>query len=173
MPNLAPDNPTLHHLAQHFIQHMQAIGQTVATAESCTGGLVCSTLTDVSGSSRVVKGGIISYSNEAKRDLLRVPERILEAFGAVSEPVAIAMARGAQTHFGTDYALSITGIAGPDGGTEEKPVGLVYIGMARPDGMVDVARHVWTYDRLGNKRASVYTCLNMLLTHTEIGRAHV
>lgn len=107
--------------------------QTVAVAESCTGGLVGSKITDVSGSSGWFQGGVISYTNEAKHELLGVSQEILERHGAVSEPVAIAMAAGAKAKLHADYAISLTGIAGPDGGTAEKPVGLVYVGFATPD----------------------------------------
>ncbi|MGD8454198.1 MAG: competence/damage-inducible protein A [Phycisphaerae bacterium] len=114
-----------------------ARGQTLCTAESCTGGLVGKLLTDTPGSSRYYLGGVVTYANEAKERLLGVPESLLREHGAVSRPVAEHMARAARETFGSDYALSITGVAGPDGGTAEKPVGLVYFGLAGPGG-VDV-----------------------------------
>jgi nicotinamide-nucleotide amidase len=107
---------------------------TIATAESCTGGLLSKMITDVSGSSRFFKYGWITYANEAKTSELGVPEELLTEHGAVSEPVALAMADGARKRAGATYALSITGIAGPDGGTPEKPVGTVWIALASPDG---------------------------------------
>lgn len=138
-------------------------GGTVCAAESCTGGLILSALTDCAGSSAYVAGGVVSYSNEAKTRLLGVREETLMAHGAVSEATAAEMARGALALFGADYALSVTGIAGPGGGSLEKPVGLTYIGLAGPDGLLRVARHVWDRDRIGNKAASVEAALEMLL----------
>lgn len=106
--------------------------ESIATAESCTGGMVSTLLTDVPGSSRYFMGGLIAYANEAKSNLLGVSTAIIEHHGAVSEPVARHMAASARERFRTTYALSLTGIAGPDGGTTEKPVGLLYLGLAKP-----------------------------------------
>jgi nicotinamide-nucleotide amidase len=103
---------------------------TVATAESCTGGLIAKLLTDRPGSSDYFLGGVVAYANEAKTELLGVPTALLEARGAVSPEVAEAMAAGARTRFGADLAVSTTGVAGPGGGSPEKPVGLVYLGLA-------------------------------------------
>ncbi|NOZ08428.1 MAG: CinA family nicotinamide mononucleotide deamidase-related protein [FCB group bacterium] len=105
-------------------------GKTLSVAESCTGGLLSKRLTDIPGSSRYFSGGVVSYSNDLKRELLDVPDDLLTRFGAVSEPVARAMAEGCRTRTGSDFALSMTGISGPDGGSEEKPVGLVFIALA-------------------------------------------
>ena len=138
-------------------------GKTVCAAESCTGGLILSTLTDCAGSSVYVEGGLVSYSNEAKMRLLGVGEDTLIAQGAVSEATAAEMAAGALALFGADYALSVTGIAGPGGGSAEKPVGLTYIGLAGPAGLLRVKRYVWNGDRIGNKLASVEAALGMLL----------
>jgi nicotinamide-nucleotide amidase len=102
----------------------------IAVAESCTGGLIASRLTDVPGSSRYVERGIVSYSNAAKTELLGVPSELIETHGAVSEPVAIAMADGIRTRSRVDIGVGVTGIAGPDGGTPEKPVGMVCIAAA-------------------------------------------
>jgi nicotinamide-nucleotide amidase len=110
-------------------------GLTISTAESCTGGVLSSRLTDVPGSSAVFMGGVVSYTNEAKTDLVAVPVELFSGVGAVSPEVAEAMARGARERFETDFAVGITGIAGPDGGTPEKPVGLVYVGVAGPEGV--------------------------------------
>ena len=138
-------------------------GVTVCAAESCTGGLILSTLTDCAGSSAYVAGGVVSYSNEAKMRLLGVCEETLMAHGAVSEATAAEMARGALALFGADYALSVTGIAGPGGGSLEKPIGLTYIGLAGSKELLQVERHVWDRDRIGNKAASVEAAMEMLL----------
>ena len=140
-----------------------ARGSTVSAAESCTGGLILSTLTDCAGSSAYVEGGVVSYSNEAKMNMLKVKEETLIRYGAVSDAVAAEMAGGARSLFGTDYALSVTGIAGPGGGTDEKPTGLTFIGLAGPNGLLKVERHVWASDRIGNKVASVEAALRLLL----------
>jgi nicotinamide-nucleotide amidase len=113
-------------------QLLAAVSRTVSTAESCTGGLIGELLTDVAGSSRYYVGGVVAYADEVKQRLLGVPRALLEEHGAVSEPVARAMAEGARSRLSSDYALSVTGIAGPEGGGPEKPIGLVYIGLASP-----------------------------------------
>lgn len=107
--------------------------RTIATAESCTGGMIAKALTERSGSSEYFMGGVVSYSNQAKIDLLKVPKEILNHYGAVSPETAIAMAKGAKKAFGTDLAISSTGIAGPRGATNEKPVGTVYMGLVTPN----------------------------------------
>ena len=112
-------------------EHLKQQGMTIAVAESCTGGLVSSRLTDISGSSDYVKLNVVTYSNDAKTQLLGVDPDILAQHGAVSEAVAVAMAEGVQRLSGSDMALSLTGIAGPTGGSDDKPVGLVYIGLAQ------------------------------------------
>ncbi len=138
-------------------------GYTVSTAESCTGGLILSTLTDISGSSAYVEGGLVTYSNEAKMKMLGVREATLIEHGAVSKATAGEMARAARQVFDTDYALSVTGIAGPEGGTAEKPVGLTYIGLAGQDGLLVVEWYIWDGDRMSNKLMSVEAALNLLL----------
>ncbi len=150
-------------LSQRVNAALIANGGTVCAAESCTGGLLLSTLTDCAGSSAYVEGGVVSYSNVAKMRILGVGEDTLMAHGAVSGEVAAEMAGGAQALFGADYALSVTGIAGPGGGTAEKPVGLTFIGLAGPDGLLRVERRVWDRDRIGNKVASAEAALEMLL----------
>lgn len=145
-----------------------ASGTTVALAESCTGGLVSAALTDRAGSSRYFVGGLVSYSNKAKRDLLGVDPSVLEAHGAVSAQVARAMAAGARERFGAALAASVTGIAGPDGGTAAKPIGLTYIAIADHAG-VDVRRIVWPGDRAANRRASVRLVLELLLARVTGG----
>ncbi|MYD09274.1 MAG: CinA family protein [Chloroflexi bacterium] len=138
-------------------------GHRVCAAESCTGGLVLSTLTDCAGSSAYVQGGIVTYSNEAKARFLGVRPATLIEFGAVSPATAREMALGAQALFGVEYALSVTGIAGPGGGTVAKPVGLTYIGLVGPGGDLRVVRRVWDGDRVENKAASVAAALRLLL----------
>ena len=103
---------------------------TIATAESCTGGLIGDRLTNVSGSSKYYKGGVVAYSNEIKSSQLHVNQNILNSHGAVSEEVALEMARGVRSHFSSDIGISTTGIAGPSGGSKEKPVGLVYVSIS-------------------------------------------
>ncbi|MEM7576216.1 MAG: competence/damage-inducible protein A [Planctomycetota bacterium] len=116
------------------IEALQTKQLTAATAESCTGGLLGSMLTDVPGSSSVFVGGWVTYANAMKTDQLGVPSEVIETHGAVSSQVAIAMARGARDQANADLAVSLTGVAGPDGGTDDKPVGTVWIGLATPDG---------------------------------------
>ena len=158
-------------LAARLQDRCLAQGLTVATAESCTGGLVAHLLTEVPGSSGYVSGGIVAYSNAVKRAELGVPESVLEAHGAVSAQVAVAMADGARRRLGTDLGVGVTGVAGPDGGTEAKPVGLVYVAVAGPgeSAPVDVRRFLWTGDRSENKRLSAVAALEMLLARTEAG----
>lgn len=154
-------------LAAAVIAAASERGWTVATAESCTGGLVAGALTAIAGSSAVVDRGFVTYSNAAKTALLDVPESMLEAHGAVSEPVARAMAKGARTQAGADLSVSITGIAGPGGGSPEKPVGLVHFGCASQFGIVH-ERHVFEgLDREGVRLAAVRTALQLLLSACE------
>jgi PncC family amidohydrolase len=143
-----------------------ASGSTVALAESCTGGMVAAALTDRAGSSGYFAGGVVSYSNEAKRDLLGVDPDVLEAHGAVSAQVARAMALGARERFGSTLAASVTGIAGPDGGSDAKPVGLTYVAVADAAGE-DVRRIVWSGDRDANRRDSVGAVVEMLVSRLE------
>lgn len=129
-------DPNLTAKAQAVLAACRARGWTIATAESCTGGLVAGALTAIPGSSDVVDRGFVTYSNAAKMAVLGVPAETLEQFGAVSAQTAEAMARGARAAAGTSLAVSITGVAGPGGGSEAKPVGLVHFGCARADGTV-------------------------------------
>ena len=138
-----------------------ARGLTVSVAESCTGGLLGNRLTNIAGSSRYIERGVIVYSNRAKEELLGVPEDLLRAHGAVSEPVARAMAEGVCRISGSPCGLAVTGIAGPDGGSAEKPVGTVYIGCATPDG-IEVRRCRFDGDRVAIKWQSSQTALDML-----------
>jgi nicotinamide-nucleotide amidase len=141
----------------------RARGLTVATAESCTGGLVAARLTSVPGSSDVVLGGIVAYANEVKERELGVSSALLAAHGAVSAEVAEAMARGARERLGADVAVSVTGVAGPGGGTPEKPVGLVYMHAEGPDG--GVGRELsFPGDRASIRARSVVVALHLVRT---------
>ena len=136
-------------------------GWTLGVAESCTGGLICHQITNVSGSSAFFVGGIVPYANRIKRDLLGVPERLLIAHGAVSAQVAMALARGVRKVLGSDVGISVTGIAGPTGGSPQKPVGTVYVALSSPLG--DQVRHyLWDSDREGNKRLFAEAALALL-----------
>ena len=139
---------------------------TVAVAESCTGGLVAATLTEIPGSSGYFLGGVVSYADSAKAGLLGVSEATLAGHGAVSAQVARAMAVGARNGFGASIAASVTGIAGPDGGSPEKPVGLTYIGLAGA-GTAEVRRCLWSGDREANRRESVREVLHWLIERAE------
>jgi len=137
-------------------------GNMLATAESCTGGLLASTLTDVPGSSEWFKGSVVAYANEVKRDLLGVPAEVLEAHGAVSEPVVLAMAQGVLQTVGADISVAISGVAGPGGGTPQKPVGTVWMAWAWPGGS-RARRYDFSGDRAAIKAQSVMTAINGLL----------
>ena len=135
---------------------------TIATAESCTGGLLAHTLTNVSGSSEYFDCGVISYSNTAKMRLLDVPEQLLKNYGAVSKEVAAAMAKAIQQRAQVNYGLATTGIAGPTGGTKDKPVGLVYIALSTKNTVV-VKQFLFSGDRLSNKENTCTAALKLLL----------
>jgi nicotinamide-nucleotide amidase len=143
-------------------------GLTVATAESCTGGLIAHAITEIAGSSAYFRGAFVTYANDVKRDQLGVAQELLDAHGAVSAQVARAMAEGARARLGADVAVAVTGIAGPGGGSAEKPVGLTYVGVADGAG-VDVRRHLWTGDRSENKRESAISALELLLERLGAG----
>ena len=135
---------------------------TIATAESCTGGLLAHTLTNVSGSSEYFNRGVICYSNTAKMELLGVPEQLLTNYGAVSKQVAAAMAKAIQQRAQVDIGIATTGIAGPTGGTKDKPVGLVFIGVSTKDTIV-VKEFLFSGDRLNNKDSTCTAALELLL----------
>lgn len=135
---------------------------SLSSAESCTGGLLGHVLTEVPGISQHYLGGLISYSDQLKREQLGVPAHTLERHGAVSAQTSVAMATGARGRYSSDLAVAITGIAGPDGGTQQKPVGLTYIAIADERGHT-ARRFQWHGDRRGNKVASVAAALELLL----------
>ena len=143
-----------------------ARGCYVATAESCTGGLIGHAITGIPGSSGYYLGGIVSYADQAKERLLGVPSDTLRRHGAVSAQVARAMAEGARSSLAADIAIAVTGVAGPDGGTPSKPVGLTYVAVAGPMG-TDVQRHVWNGDRTSNKERSAASAVRMLIDAVE------
>jgi nicotinamide-nucleotide amidase len=149
-------------LAQSVLDTCRARGWHVATAESCTGGLVAGALTAIAGSSDVVERGFVTYSNEAKSELLGVRPETIAAHGAVSSETAAAMAEGAVARAPVDLAISITGVAGPGGGSETKPVGLVIFGVARRDGPSQTERHVFDGDRSAVRQAAVRAALELL-----------
>jgi PncC family amidohydrolase len=141
-------------------------GATLATAESCTGGLVAHLITEIPGSSGYFVGGAVTYSNEVKAALVDVPEALLATYGAVSAQVAVAMAEGVRRRLGVDLGVAVTGIAGPDGGTAEKPVGLTYIAVADAAGH-EVRRFHWDADRSANKRESAAAALSLAAERLE------
>jgi PncC family amidohydrolase len=143
---------------------------TVATAESCTGGLVAHLLTEVPGSSAYVRGGIVAYADDVKEALLGVPATLISAHGAVSAQVAVAMADGVRERLGADLGVGVTGVAGPGGGSDAKPVGLVYVAVAGL-GAPTVRRYLWTGDRSANKRDSARAALELLLAQAGIDGA--
>lgn len=149
-------------LARQLGQALAARGWRVATAESCTGGWIAKALTDVPGSSRWFEGGVVSYSNTSKAALLDVPRAVLAAEGAVSEATVRAMAEGARSRLGAALAVAVSGIAGPDGGTPEKPVGTVWFAWAAPSGTT-VERRVFAGDRAAVRGASVALALERLV----------
>lgn len=149
-------------LAEAVLDACRARGWRLATAESCTGGLVAAALTAIAGSSDVVERGFVTYSNEAKADLLGVPPTIVAGHGAVSAEAVAAMARGAVTRASVDVAVSIAGVAGPGGGSAEKPVGLVIFGIARRDGACRTERHVFPGDRTAVREAALDHALRLL-----------
>lgn len=136
------NDPLVHHFATAIVSRAKAKNLTIATAESCTGGLISAALTDVPGSSAVFTHGFVTYANDAKRDVLGVSEEDLNRFGAVSPQIAGQMASGAARIAGAAWAVAVTGIAGPGGGSAEKPVGLVYIGLSNGRD-VHVHRHLF------------------------------
>lgn len=143
------------------VRHLLEKKATFGCAESCTGGYIANRITNVPGASAVFRGGIVSYDNEVKSDLLSVPPSVIAEHGAVSEPTALAMAEGARRALRVDYALATTGIAGPSGGSDAKPVGTVFIALAGPSG-IHVARHFNPFDRETFKYVTSQQALNAL-----------
>jgi PncC family amidohydrolase len=157
-----PTDDELDAAARRLGRTLTELGWQMAAAESCTGGLLGHVITQVPKSSDHFLGGIVSYSNAAKHELLGVPAELIDGVGAVSSDVAEAMTSGVLARFPVArLAVSVTGIAGPDGGSDDKPVGLTYVAAALRDGPATVERHTWPHDRDGNKRASVLAALEL------------
>jgi nicotinamide-nucleotide amidase len=161
-------DPETLNLAATVLVACRSRGWRVATAESCTGGLVSAALTAIAGASDVVERGFVVYSNSAKIELLGVPAETIAGYGAISAQTAAAMVRGAVARAGVDLAVSVTGIAGPGGGTPQKPVGLVFLGIARKDGAVRVERCVFPGDRSEIRRAALVNALEMLAAEARL-----
>ena len=149
-------------LSEQVGQALKARGATVTTAESCTGGWVAKTLTNIAGSSAWFERGFVTYSNEAKSQMIGVSEATLLDHGAVSEPVVVEMAIGALRAARADYAISVSGIAGPDGGSAEKPVGTVWFGVASASGQGVTQRECFAGDREAVRRQATAYALNLL-----------
>lgn len=145
-----------------IVETLKARGEVFCTAESCTGGQISKTVTDLAGVSAVFFGGVVSYANEIKEKLLGVRHKTLEKYGAVSEQTAAEMATGAVRALGADFSVAVTGIAGPDGDSEEKPVGLVYIACADKNGNVKVTKNLFSGDRKAVRDQTTKTALQML-----------
>lgn len=139
---------------------------TLATAESCTGGLIAHLITNIAGSSEYFLGGIVSYSNEAKANLLGVSWHTLNEKGAVSKETVIEMAMGARKKFNADIAVSVSGVAGPGGGTKEKPVGTVWVGLATIS-QVEARHFIWNGNREENKKLSAEVALQFILNYLD------
>lgn len=150
-------------LARRVVEQAVARGVMVAVAESCTGGLVAGALTAVPGSSAALDRGFVTYSNDAKTGMLGVPAELIQAHGAVSEAVARAMAEGVVRHSSARVSVAVTGVAGPGGGSPEKPVGLVHFAAAGPAGVIHVEHRFGDVGREGVRLESVRTALGLLL----------
>jgi nicotinamide-nucleotide amidase len=155
-------DPSILQEAAAVLDLCRARGVMLATAESCTGGLIAAALTAIAGSSDVVDRGFVTYSNEAKTDLVGVPAGLIAAHGAVSQPVARAMADGALVRSRAGIAVAVTGIAGPGGGSAEKPVGLVWFGLAQRNRPLTSARMVFPGDRAAVREATVREAFRMI-----------
>lgn len=149
-------------LAEQVLDLCRSKKLLLATAESCTGGMIAAALTDIAGSSDVVERGFVTYSNRAKTELLGVAADLIAQHGAVSAEVAAAMVEGALAHAPVDLAVAVTGIAGPGGGSAEKPVGLVYLGIATRGGTARIERQVFRGDRAAVRCATVTRALQLV-----------
>ena len=150
-------------LGKSIIDLLRDSNKTIVTAESCTGGLIAAALTDIPGASAVLYGGFISYSNTAKSRMIQVPQRLIHDYGAVSNQVARAMADGARNTARADVAVSATGIAGPDGGSEKKPVGLVYVAVSTDLATVVIEHRFGDIGRDEVRKATVAAALELVM----------
>ena len=157
----------LRHMSALAVKTLKEKSATVATAESCTGGLIAKSITDIAGSSAVIAGGMVTYTNRIKTDVLGVDVKIIEEHTEVSYACAEAMAERAREMFGTDYALSATGYAGPGGGTEKDPTGTVYIGISTPKGTRSQRVRVENATRMQVRNTVAYYALTMLLNEIQ------
>lgn len=157
-------------LATHIVEEFAEIGAMIATAESCTGGLIAGAITDIAGSSNVFDRGFVTYSNEAKQDMLGVTEKTLEKYGAVSAQTASEMVLGARRRSRASFAVSVTGVAGPGGGTLHKPVGLVWMGLTGPGALTNVLelRFSPEWSREMIRAATVRAALDGLLSRLSV-----
>ena len=153
---------TLRSQVKKLVKTMASQNLTLGLAESCTGGLISAMVTEIPGVSKVFLGAIVSYANEVKHDLLRVPDTVLETAGAVSKPTAEAMARGARRVLKSDWTISVTGIAGPTGGNARKPVGLVFFAIAGPD-FEKVNRRIFKGNRKKIQQQAAIAAVTQLL----------
>jgi len=154
---------TLTDPAQQVIELLTAANKSIVTAESCTGGLVAAALTDVPGASKAFFGGYITYANDAKARMIHVQARLIRDYGAVSNQVARAMADGARNTAHADFAVAVTGIAGPDGGSEKKPVGLVYVAVSSELATVVIEHRFGDLGRAEIRQASVNAALDLVV----------
>lgn len=160
--------PQLLHQAETLLASLRSRGLTIATAESCTGGLISGLLTEIAGSSDVVERGFVTYSNDAKTEMLGVHPDLIAAHGAVSAEVAKAMAEGALVHSSADIAVAVTGVAGPGGGTADKPVGLVHFGVTRIG--ADTRQGVRLFGAIGRREVRLATISVALEMAAQIAR---
>jgi PncC family amidohydrolase len=155
--------------AAEVVESLKRAGKRIVCAESCTGGLIAKLLTDVAGSSEIFWGGVVAYSNDAKEKLLGVDGGLIRMHGAVSEETARAMSEGALSRSGVEIAVSVTGIAGPGGGTDQKPVGTVYVGLSTIDGYGEVLRLALSGDRNAIRTATAAEALGLVLKFVRQG----
>ena len=154
-------------IEQLLLDELRRRKLTFAAAESCTGGLIAKRITDLSGASAVFRGGVVSYTNDVKRDVLSVPQALLDEYGAVSAPVAQAMAEGVRRITGADFAVSVTGVAGPDRDDRGNEVGTVYLAVSSAQGTVVENRHYGSRPRQTIRVMAAFTAFSLLLQHLE------
>ena len=154
-------------IEQLLLDELRRRKLTFAAAESCTGGLIAKRITDLSGASAVFRGGVVSYTNDVKRDVLGVPQALLDEHGAVSAPVAQAMAEGVRRITGADFAVSVTGVAGPNRDDRDNEVGTVYLAVSSAQGTIVEHRHYGSRPRQTIREMAAFTAFSLLLQHLE------